>query len=134
MNLDPKRIDELVNHKLIYNTSRRIREILSQSTSTTCEKYVGCSLDKFKIHLEKTMTDGMTWNNYGKSRKCVWHMDHIIPCSAFNLQNPIEKQACFYYKNVRACWWDENIAKKNYYKQEDKDRYLKWFVEVVLNI
>jgi len=130
---DPSRSHEFAQRKIKYNISRRIREILGQSKSDSCLKYTGCSLDKLKIHLEKTMDDGMHWMNYGESKtfgkKYAWHIDHIIPCDAFDFNNPVEKLACFHYKNLRACWWDENIIKHAKYNKEDKQRYIKWFID-----
>lgn len=35
---------------------------------------------------------GMNWNNYGVHG---WHIDHIIPCYNFNLENPEEQKKCF---------------------------------------
>ena len=138
MKTDPSRDKELFEHKIKSNTSRRIREILGQNKSDTCMKYVGTSLTKFRIHLEKTMEEGMSWFNYGTSInngfKYSWHIDHIIPCDAFDMSNKVELAACFYYKNLRACWWDDNIVKKNSFETTDKKQYMQWFIETVLNI
>jgi hypothetical protein len=58
-------------------------------------------------HLEKTFKPGMTRKNYGK----VWEMDHIIPCSSFDLTNPEEQIKCFNYKNLQALTPYENRQK-----------------------
>ena len=46
----------------------------------------------------------MTWDNYGedvfKDKVKAWHIDHIIPCNAFDFSNPTHVKACFYYKNL----------------------------------
>lgn len=133
MKNDPACTHEFAQHKIKKNTSRRIREMLGQKKSQKCLDYVGCSLDKLKNHLEKTMEDGMHWRNYGESKtfgkKYAWHIDHIIPCDAFDFNHLVEKYACFHYKNLRACWWDDNIVKHATYDKEDKERYMKWFIE-----
>jgi hypothetical protein len=65
---------EFLNYKIKSNIGRRIREILGQNKSEKSLVYVGCSLDKLKIHLEKSWVDGMTWENYGR---IFFHVRHL---------------------------------------------------------
>ena len=110
---------EYIKYKLKTNIGRRIREILGQQKSERCIEFVGCSIDELKIHIESTFSEGMNWDNYGK-----WHIDHIIPCAAFDIS---EMKACWYYKNLQALWAKDNIIKKDSYRQEDKIEYLNFF-------
>jgi hypothetical protein len=57
-------------------------------------------------HLESTFKTGMTRENYG-----LWHVDHIIPCSSFDLSNTEEQARCFHYSNLQALWAHENLSK-----------------------
>ena len=78
-------------YKLKCNISCRINSALqSQRThkNNTTVTYVGCSIDTLKLKLESLFSNGMNWNNMG-----IWHVDHIIPCSLFNLENPVEQFA-----------------------------------------
>jgi len=50
--------------------------------------------------------DNMSWENYGE-----WHIDHVIPCSSFDLTIEENKFKCFSWKNLRPCWANENIIK-----------------------
>jgi hypothetical protein len=54
----------------------------------------------------------MTFNNHGFG-KDKWHIDHIIPCSAFNLTDIEQQQKCFNYKNLQPLWQEENFRKGN---------------------
>jgi hypothetical protein len=63
-----------------------------------------------------------TWDNQGE-----WHIDHILPCVAFDLEDPVEQQACFYYKNLQAMWALDNSRKGGVYSKEDKERYMTEF-------
>lgn len=52
----------------------------------------------------------MSWDNYGYRG---WHIDHIKPCSSFNLSDIKEQKKCFHYSNMQPLWWKDNIAKSN---------------------
>ncbi len=38
----------------------------------------------------------MSWEN-----RSDWHIDHIIPCSAFDLSKPEQQAICFHYTNMQ---------------------------------
>jgi hypothetical protein len=57
-------------------------------------------------HLEKSFKPGMTRENHGK-----WHVDHIKPCSSFDLTKASEQRECFHYTNLQPLWASENLAK-----------------------
>lgn len=50
----------------------------------------------------------MIWENYGE-----WHIDHIIPCSAFNLEDREQALRCFHYTNLQPLWAQDNLSKSN---------------------
>ena len=68
---------------------------------------LGTSIDNLWIHLEKSFKSGMTKDNYGK----IWHVDHIIPCAAFDLSDPKQQTKCFHYSNIQPLWAEENLKK-----------------------
>jgi len=63
------------------NLSRRMRQCFDKTGTKTIE-LIGCNIDHVKKHLESLFKEGMTWENYGING---WHIDHIMPCSSFNL-------------------------------------------------
>lgn len=67
---------------------------------------IGCSVNILKTHLEKQFTEGMTWENYGE-----WHVDHIIPCAAFDFTKKEDQLKCFNYKNLQPLWAYDNKSK-----------------------
>lgn len=75
---------------------------------------IGTSFDNLIKHLEKQFKPGMSWSNYGE-----WHIDHIKPCSAFDLSKKDEQLKAFNYKNLQPLWAIENLKKSNKYKDED---------------
>jgi len=106
MKTNESRVNEFARLRIKTNISRRFRDILFQKTDRTC-KYTGCTIEELRAHLQSTFTDGMSWENYGSqpdgTMRDVWHIDHIIPCAAFDLQDDFEAKACFHYTNLRAC-------------------------------
>ena len=68
----------------------------------------GASISELRRHLENQFKRGMSWENYGE-----WHIDHIIPCSKFDLTDVRQQSICFNYLNLRPCWATENIRKGN---------------------
>ena len=51
----------------------------------------------------------MNWKNYGSH----WHIDHIIPVTAFDLENPEHVSRCFHFSNLRPLPARENLRKGN---------------------
>ena len=72
------------------------------------ENLIGCSIKYLIKHLESQFQEGMTWDNHTKT---VWHIDHIYPCSAFDLSLKEEQLKCFHYSNMRPMWAEENMSK-----------------------
>ena len=108
--------------KLKQNVSRRIRELL-QTKSKSSVKYLGCTIPELRTHLEKQFNEQMNLENQG----LYWHIDHIIPCAAFDLSNEFEINACFNYRNLQPLEAKENIFKKDKFNVQDKVEYLKNF-------
>lgn len=97
------------NYRLkCYLRSRLWHAINEQKAKKTNDTHtlVGCSIEELKQHLEKQFKEGMTWDNYGE-----WHIDHIIPCSKFDLTKKEEQLKCFNYTNLQPLWAEENIKK-----------------------
>lgn len=71
---------------------------------------LGCSIDEFKAYIESKFKLGMCWENWGRKG---WHIDHIIPLSAFDLTNYEQfKKAC-HYSNLQPLWAKENLSKSD---------------------
>lgn len=67
---------------------------------------LGCSVKDFVLFIASKFKDGMSWENYGK-----WHIDHIRPCSSFDLADIAQQRECFNYTNLQPLWANENRAK-----------------------
>ncbi len=69
---------------------------------------IGCTVQELRNYLAKLFRPGMSWGNYGQ-----WHIDHIVPCSVFNLADPYEQKVCFHYSNLQPLWSIDNLKKAN---------------------
>ena len=100
-----------VNFRIIGALRSRLnRFVKKKNRSVSTLGLVGCSLEDLIKHLESQFKERMTWDNYGK---VGWHIDHIIPCSSFELFKEDQQKICFNYKNLQPLWWWENISKGN---------------------
>ncbi len=78
------------------------------------ETLVSYSLEDLKNYLEKQFKKNMNWNNFGE-----WHIDHIIPISAFNFSSPehLDFQRCWSLDNLQPLWAKDNLSKGNKLKE-----------------
>ena len=89
----------------------RIYDALKSDKELSSKEYLGCDIDEFKTHIEKTFEEGMNWENYGE-----WHIDHIVPIKykedgkVADLEEVIKR---LHYTNTQALWASDNIAKGN---------------------
>jgi hypothetical protein len=85
-----------INHALKgkYKKSKKTRDIL------------GCTVEELKKYIESKFKLGMSWE-----KRHLIHIDHIKPCSSFDLTKASEQRECFHYTNLQPLWASENLAK-----------------------
>ncbi|MCH7228638.1 hypothetical protein [Haloferula sp. A504] len=66
----------------------------------------GATVAELRLHLEGQFTAEMSWANYGE-----WHIDHVVPCSQFDLTDARQQAICFNYLNLCPRWAADNIRK-----------------------
>jgi len=91
---------------------KRLMGVLSsilKSSSTRHSAFVGCTPDFLRSHIESQFLPGMSWEN--RRRYPFWHIDHKIPCAAFNLRDKKQVRMCFHYTNLRPLWSYDNMKK-----------------------
>lgn len=127
-----ERYKEDPQHRLLHSARCRLNQALkaqgikkTKTTMTLC----GCTLNTLKRHIEKQFTDGMSWN-----LRSSFHIDHIVPCAAFNLSDEIEQGACFWYVNLQPLPPSINISKNAKFKVEDKDRLIQDYIKSKKNM
>jgi hypothetical protein len=93
--------------KIRHNIRSRLRKVL-RDKDLTFSQYLGCTIEDLKKHLESKFQEGMTWENYGS-----WHIDHIKPLAAFNLQDSEDLRFACHYSNLQPLWAKDNLKKGN---------------------
>jgi hypothetical protein len=98
------------NRLLSLSLGSRIRTAIKKGKkcSRTMD-LVGCSIEELRKHLELQFQQGMNWYNHGIFG---WHIDHILPCSSFDLNDPIQQKECFHYSNLQPLWAKDNMQKR----------------------
>ena len=77
---------------------------------------LGCSLHELELHLESkfhtrsSTGEVMSWGNYGYRG---WHIDHVVPLSAFDLSDRESFAAACHYTNLQPLWAEDNFRKGN---------------------
>lgn len=103
--------------KVVFSIRTRVSKLLKQKNADKYNKfynYLGCSKEEFILYFQAKFKEGMTWENHGE-----WHIDHIKPCSLFNLLNEDEQKKCFHYTNLQPLWASENLSKGCKYVDEN---------------
>ena len=100
--------------KLLHNMRIRINDALfgNYKSGSTLELLSYNNSEEFSKNMEQLFKDGMSWNNYG-NKIGQWSIDHIIPCSLFNLTDPVEQKQCFHHSNLQPMWHIDNVKKSN---------------------
>ncbi len=101
--------------RLLCNLRNRMCDTISKGQKSLSTMFlIGCEIDYLMFHIQEQFTSGMSWDNYGD-----WHMDHIKPCSLFDLSKPSEQRKCFNYSNLQPLWAIDNLRKGSKIKQEN---------------
>ncbi len=105
--------------------SQRVWEsVKSAFQKSNCKEYkkysntvnlLGCTIEQLIAHLQKQYQLGMNDQNYGK-----WHIDHIKPCSKFDLTKEEEQRKCFHYTNLQPLWAIDNLKKSDFFPNHEK--------------
>lgn len=101
-----KRVKANPSLRLRHNVSARIWAALKGRTKGLIFSRLPYGADELRDHLERQFSNGMTWENYGK-----WHVDHIVPCAAFDLTDHEQFGRCWALSNFQPLWASDNCRK-----------------------
>ena len=90
--------------------------------SAATMKLVGCTGDQLRTYLESNMSDELRTVD-----RSDLHVDHIVPCSIFDLSREDHQRVCFHYTNLQYLHKNDNM-RKHAPLPPDFD-FDAWFVE-----
>jgi hypothetical protein len=106
-----ERLKTDLNYKLKYKLRICVRQYITKEYKTTkTMDLLGCTVNEFRNYLEGKFTKGMSWQNYGRNG---WVIDHIVPCSKFDLTDIEQQRQCFHYRNMQPLWEKNNRIKSD---------------------
>lgn len=86
---------------------RRLKRLYDTKLGIKSCQLIGCTTQFLKSYLESKFTGAMSWENHGS----LWHIDHIIPLSKFNLKDPLQLAQSCHYTNLQPLLIPHNLAK-----------------------
>jgi hypothetical protein len=108
-----KRYHNDINFRILCVLRGRLHSALKGKTkSARTMVLIGCSTEEVRIHLERQFKLGMTWDNWGNGEGC-WNIDHIRPCSSYDLTDPEQQKLCFHWTNLQPLWAKDNLIKSD---------------------
>lgn len=96
------------HNRIESNIRRRIGKLLRGTLKPDhSEALLGCCFEEFMNYITAQFKSGMSMENYGRK----WHIDHIMPCSAFDMSDEDQVRRCFHFTNLRPMWAKANMRK-----------------------
>lgn len=89
------------------------------SKSSRTLELLGCTVEQFKLHIERQFEEGMRWGE-----RDSFHLDHIIPLAAFDLSDPEQLKYAMHWSNFQPLWKEDNISKGDKHCPEELKMYL----------
>lgn len=104
-----KKIQNTPRLRILHSLRARLYFAVKRRKSAATLALLGAPVDVVLSFLESKFLPGMTWSNYGGRQG--WHIDHKVPCCAFDLTKESEQKACFHYTNLQPLWARDNRSK-----------------------
>jgi len=90
----------------------RVLEAIKTGEGCKCggtKELIGADWVDVRNRIASLFTGEMSWDNHGK----LWHIDHHIPCAAWDMTNDHHQRACFNWRNLRPIHRMDNFKKND---------------------
>jgi hypothetical protein len=105
-----RKYKENISYRITFALRSRLQKAITHGQGfkrLSSVKLLGIGFDDVRNHLQGMFTGEMSWDNYG----ALWHIDHHIPCAAWNMKNEHHQLACFNWRNLKPMLKRENRVK-----------------------
>ncbi len=107
-----------IDYKILVLLRGRLLSAVKTQRTYKCSNtidLVGCSKEELKTHLaslfyERESGEKMSLEKFGMNGI---HIDHIRPCTSFDLTDPEQQKQCFHYTNLQPLWAEDNLRKSD---------------------
>jgi len=102
-----------ISYRLKITLRSRLSHALNGRTkSASTLTLLGCSIEELKQHLQQTaLKNGYKDFDIESYSGLDYHIDHIKPCSSFNLEDEDEQRKCFHWSNLQILTAVSNLSK-----------------------
>jgi hypothetical protein len=105
---------EYIRHRVYYEQHKlelsiRHRLYFVFKTGRRCEELLSCEYKFLKKWFDYHFSIDTNLNYYNHGG--VWHIDHVIPCAAFDLKNENHIKRCFHWSNLMPLLAEKNLSK-----------------------
>ncbi len=110
-NVNSKKRREIdINYSISISCRNRLTKFISKTNrQSSTNELLSCDINFLKEWFQYRFDTNMTFDNYGS----YWHIDHVLPCSIFELSNNEELNICFHWTNLQPMEALQNNIKKN---------------------
>jgi len=112
-----------IKNKYRTDSSCRIKRLLRKRLSDAVMRgykakptleLLGCTIEELKAHLQQTaIKNGYLDFDIETYDSSKYHIDHIVPCNAFELECSYHQLLCFNWSNLQVLPARENISKSD---------------------
>lgn len=98
--------------RILARSRHRLWEVLKRTGAAKAGKTVellGCTPEFLKGYIEAQFQPGWTWADWGT----LFEIDHRMPCSKFDMKDPVQQKECFHYTNLQPLDKNTNRSKWN---------------------
>lgn len=108
-----KQLAESLEYRLTRAMRSRFYSALKKDKHCSVFDICNYTVGDLKLHLESLFTEGMSWDNYGKTG---WVIDHIRPLASFKILEKEEMKKAWDLNNLQPLWASENSKKSSIYE------------------
>jgi hypothetical protein len=114
---EQERYQKNTSYRITRLLRRRIYEAINKNIkSDNTLNLIGCSIEFLKEYLQKTaIQNGYLNFNVDNYSGKDYHIDHIIPCSLFDMSQEKDQQKCFHWSNLQILSAQDNLIKHDNY-------------------